>query len=89
MLETYQIVGSPEPAAPSPSSYGSVHFTPIGGFDQILTASIGVTGDYIETDSIGTQTPPGWPTPHRRRYRPGRCGSSSPRTRHRQRQPSR
>jgi len=59
LLESYQIVGSPLPAAPAPSSYGNVHFTPIGGFDQILTATAGVVGDYEETNSAGVSTPPG------------------------------
>ncbi len=47
--------GSP---APSPIAYGNVHFTPIGGFDQ-LVATNGLEGDYMETDSAGSVLTPG------------------------------
>lgn len=64
LLGAYQPGGSPAPAYPSPSPFGSVHFTPIGGFEQVLTAVAGVSGDYEETDSIGTELPLGAFTDH-------------------------
>jgi len=64
LLPSYQPAGagSPAPAAPSPSAYGAVHFTPIGRFDQVLTAIDGINGDYAETDSAGNTIKPGTST---------------------------
>lgn len=49
----------PPATPPAPTSFGNVHFTPIGGFDQIGVTVQGTTGDYSETDISGTVLPPG------------------------------
>jgi len=67
LLGAYQPGGSPTPIPPlsgSPAKYGDVHFTPIGGFDQILTATAGAEGTYAETDSSGNTVEPGGFTDH-------------------------
>jgi len=50
--------GSPL-VVPAPVPFGSVHFTPLAGFDQNLTGINGVTGDYFETDVSGSVLPLG------------------------------
>lgn len=62
LLPGYIPTGSPLPSVPSPSDFGSVHFTPIGGFKGINAGSSGVTGDYAETDASGTLIPSGQTT---------------------------
>lgn len=51
--------GSPPAAYPSPTSYGSIYLTPLGGFIGLNTPIQGVDGDYRETDMLGNTLPSG------------------------------
>lgn len=53
LYSMYSPGGSPAATPPAPAPWGSVHFTPLGGFDQLATPIDGINGQYAETDING------------------------------------
>ncbi|RLA01906.1 MAG: hypothetical protein DRQ47_07470, partial [Gammaproteobacteria bacterium] len=64
LIPAYVPGGSPTPPAPSPSTYGDTHITPIANIAYVDSAVAGLTGDYAETDAAGNTAVSGETTSH-------------------------